>query len=108
MRVARAFGQSPQAVARAPFAETAWALLNLLDVEAMETLARDGEQLRGAHRTAKAFHDPKLLQQDHSDLRSQARALFTGGASDVAEARARGAALAARIRQGGVLAEVIS
>lgn len=104
MRVAHAFHRDPAAVANEPFARTAWAHLQLLDVEHLEDVARDAESLRHAGRLAIAFHEPGGLRAEHAALQSRIRVGFGSSATEsVATARARGLALAERIARRGVL-----
>lgn len=101
MRVARAFGQDPQAVAARPFAETAWAHLQLLQVERFDEFIRDAEDLRSANRVSLAFNEPKALGEEHAALKRKWR---EGSADLSAEtAHARGLALARRIAASGAL-----
>lgn len=104
MRVARAFRRDPAVVANEPFARTAWAHLQLLDVEHLDELRRDAESLRDAGRLTLAFHEPRALSAEHAALQARLRAGLSGvGEISVADAAARGRALAARIARGGVL-----
>ena len=102
MRVALAFHRDPAVVANEPFAMTAWAHLQLLDVEHVDELRRDAESLRDAGRLALAFHEPKALGAEHHALQARLpRGL--GPDESVASARARGLALAERLARRGVL-----
>jgi len=87
-RVARAFGRSPLAVAREPFAETAWAFAQLVTLERFDVLQRDGEGLTAASRAAIAFHEPKKLDAErrHFLARLNPSAMISVAA---AKARAR-------------------
>ena len=103
VRVARAFGQSPITVAQAPFAETAWTLLHLLDLERLDALRANAQGLQQASQTALAVNEPKLLARESDRLAQEARALFAGNVGDVQAARARGLALVEKLRRGRVL-----
>ncbi|MBI2407495.1 MAG: hypothetical protein HYV19_04250 [Gemmatimonadetes bacterium] len=67
-RVARGYAQAPLAVARAPFAETAWAALQLATLERVDALTRDSEALHAATRNALAFHEPRKLEEERRAL----------------------------------------
>lgn len=103
VRVARAFGQSPFAVAQRPFAETAWTLLHLLDLERIDALRASAQGLQQASQVGLAVNEPKLIARESDRLAQEARALFAGGANDVRSARARGLALVEKLRRGRVL-----
>lgn len=103
MRVARAFKQDPVQVAAQPFALTAWAHLQLLDVEHFAELERDAEGLREASRITLAFHDPKKLEHESFALQQRAERPLWREQESIAAATARGLALAQRIARGGVM-----
>jgi hypothetical protein len=102
-RVARAFGQSPLAVARAPFAETAWTFAQLIDVERDEALLRESEELRAADLQACSFHEPKKLETRRLDLLARVKRGAAPARATPAAARARARAMIARMESGGVL-----
>lgn len=100
MRVARAFHRDPHAVAAEPFARTAWSLLELLEVERIESLAEDGDRLREASLTAIAYHEPKRLEDERKHLLARVR---ESRSPNVQGALARGRAMIERLRRGKVL-----
>lgn len=104
-RVARAFGQPPLAVARAPFVETAWGAAQLGTLERLDALARDSEGLQAATRTAIAFHEPRKLEEERRALLTRLHTGPNNARSTPAEARARARALIDRMRRTGVVAD---
>ena len=96
-RVARAYGQPALAVARAPFAETAWSFLQLLTLERFDALTRDGEGLQAASRVAIAFHEPRKLEAEHRGFLDRVR--DRSAVVSVADARAR----LQRLRRSGAM-----
>lgn len=105
MRVARAFGQDPMAVAARSFAATAWAFLTLSETEEFDDLKADAAALQGASRFAIAFHEPKRLEGERLSLLARLR---ESSATSVQSALERGRRLVERIRKGRVLDDVTS
>jgi hypothetical protein len=87
-RVARAYGRPPLAVARGPFAETAWAFAQLVTLERFDAIARDGEGLQAANRAAIAFHAPQKLEGERQGFLERLRGRPRVSANE-AKARAR-------------------
>lgn len=106
VQVARAFGQPVMAVARAPFAETAWTFGQLHESERQDALVREAEGLRAADLAAAAFHEPKLIERQRRDL--LARVSGTRPQISAREARAQGRRLIARMHREGVLDDVLT
>jgi hypothetical protein len=81
--VAERLGRSTEGRSAAPFHETLYEHYQLLEHKRLEALMRDAEGLQAAKRNAIAFHKPKDLEDERSEL------LADGVLPDPACSRAR-------------------
>lgn len=87
-------------VARAPFAETAWAYVQLLEAEEFEALNAESDRLHAASLMAIAFNEPKRLEDERLSLLARMR---DRSARAMHAARTRAQAMVERIQRGQVL-----